>query len=50
MDEHIKEPENNEIKGSLINRKSKEDLEISSTGYGYESVPLQSKQEKNPKM
>jgi hypothetical protein len=50
MDKHLEESENNETKGSLMNRQSKEDLEISSTGYGYESVPLQSKQEKNPKM
>jgi hypothetical protein len=50
MDKHIEEPKNNETEGSFVNRQSKEELEISSTGYGYESVPLQSKQGKNPKM
>jgi hypothetical protein len=49
MDKNIEGLEKNEIKGSIDNSQNKENLEISSTGYGYESVPLQTKQEQNTK-
>lgn len=50
MDKDIAGQENNETKGTLSNIKNKESLEISSTGYGYESVSAESKQRTRPKM
>jgi hypothetical protein len=50
MDKNTVGHEINETKGILVNKQNQENLEISSTGYGYEAVPLQSKQKKNPKM
>lgn len=47
VDKDLAGQENNEIRGTLSNKQVKENIEISSTGYGYESVEEESKQKKS---
>lgn len=46
MEKDLLGVENSEIRGSISGKKNKENLEISSTGYGYVAVPGEPEQNK----